>query len=1338
MKRSRRISALLVGLVATSLGAGLLQLPAIAAESVPSSAAGSPAPETDKSSVPSADREKVLGKGWQNSGDLAWTTTSDAQGFHILTANENAGYAWKTVASLAEPGLDADAWIGNACVTGSGRRAVVVYAPRTFTNKPQLMARGAFTAVVELDTGKVTKLDLRASLSYYNPGCGTGESAVFTQSGGDDKSGTRLVSVDAVTAKLATPVEVTGQVTSGVPVDGAVVAANGAQIVKIDAQGRSRTLARTASVPYRLSPDADGGITFLDQQPRKSAADRGTTQVRRVAGGKTSTLGEGPLTHTGLVRAGGDVYITGDAKAAKSLPARVKSLPGSPKDALVSTGGKAVVQRTEWADVKDSTLQPESALDARPVKIELSVLDTKKKVGFTADPLAVIPDSWKQGRDPAPAAGRKTAKGADPAAPSGAKSTAEATASAAAAAAASSPTEIVESDRTCSVPRNDPRNQAMQPKPRQVEWAADQAVTGFLNTHIERPANWKNLGMPAYMPQSLFLNPPLEGGGRVPAQVLLGITTQESNMWQAARSTVPGVTGNPLIGNYYGIDYYDGTDANDWDVNFAEADCGYGITQVTDHMRMAGREDGHGGAAWPYQTQRAVALDYTANISAGLQILIEKWNETYNAGMKLNNANPAKLENWYFALWAYNSGFHPQGAAGEPWGLGWFNNPANPEWDAARPPFLENWNGDEDASAAARPQLWPYPEKVLGFAAHPPSFLESPGKMVPAFIASYWNGTAAPVDAPGSAKYNRAHVKPPENLFCTAANSCNPAKIGDTATNDTTTSGPCGRADFKCWWSGPATWKEDCSASCGFEFIRFNSTYPEEADGTPYAPNCSTSGLPSNALIIDDVPDGTPSVRPNCGRPWTNQGSFGMTFSKSSGESVYPSKVDLHQLGAGFGGHFYFGHTRASDVKGERLKITGTWTLNKSLNQWARVMVHIPDHGAHTRQARYQVYTGSGASFRAVPQRIRSNKWVSIGVFQFNGVPQIKLDSIAQDGTGDEDIAWDAVAVQPLAAKPEHMIVAMGDSYSSGEGASVTGGGDYYPETDYGGDQGSARNACHRSKNAWIRQAGAPYDSGIGRTFGTRADAWGDSGSIDLQFIACSGARTHQILSGNGEGPTNAWGKKGGSSYGELPQLDKGYLDSNTTLVTLSIGGNDAGYSDVIKKCMLLTFPTSNCFDDPLDGESEAMRTSVPKTLATKVRPSIVTTLKEIALRAPNAKIVLMGYPMLFSNGVNCAGAPFVNSAEYADFGTVTNTMATEMGNAAADARAAGVRVVFADPRIAFNGKGICGTPETIHGIVNDKTPSDKPGDPVSAQGFHPKTTGAAIYAGVLNDALKP
>ena len=98
--------------------------------------------------------------------------------------------------------------------------------------------------------------------------------------------------------------------------------------------------------------------------------------------------------------------------------------------------------------------------------------------------------------------------------------------------------------RYCSVPRNDPRNQALQPRPRQVEWAVDQAITGTL--YAGRPANWKNLGMPAYSPQGA-----VPAGRRCSAAAgcrrrsMLGILAQESNLWQAARFAVPGVTGEP-------------------------------------------------------------------------------------------------------------------------------------------------------------------------------------------------------------------------------------------------------------------------------------------------------------------------------------------------------------------------------------------------------------------------------------------------------------------------------------------------------------------------------------------------------------------------------------------------------------------------------------------------------------------------------------------------------------------------------------------------------------------------------------------------------------------------
>ncbi|CAM5321421.1 hypothetical protein STANM337S_00787 [Streptomyces tanashiensis] len=1034
MNLIRRGIAASAALAAGAMLTGLTQPVSWAREAgaPPASPTSGDRPAAEAPSVPGPDRDRVLGKDWKRSDDLAWTTSGDSRGFHLLTARRADGYTWRTAATLSEPGFDADAWIGNVCVTASGQRAVAVYAPRSFTNDQQLMARGGFTAVVDLRSGKVTKLDVQASLSYYSPGCGTGEQAVLTQSGTDDRPGTRLITVDAVTGALSSPLSATSQVTSAVPAGGGdVVAADGARLVRLAREGkRTTTLARTDGVPYRITPDSAGGVVFLDRGRGKEA---GTTRVKRLAtvtapsravrgpeapaarAGQSAAragapspvriLGRGGLRTTGLTSSAGTVYITGTGTTAGALPASVRRLDGVPKESTVTTRGTSVVTATRWADGKDSRFRAADPGRPRPVGIDLRVLPTQRSAAFTVDPAKRPSTHIAAGGVPSP---RLTRAHGSRTASAGTRATA--------AAAAGDPTDPVEAERTCSVPRNDVRNQAMQPKPRQVEWAVDQAVTGYLNAKISRPADWKELGMPAYQPQTLFPAPPLDGGGRVPAQVLLGLAAQESNMWQAARMVVPGVTGNPLIGNYYGINLYDSDSSNDWDVDWAKADCGYGITQVTDHMRMAGREDGHGGSAWDYQKQRAVALDYTVNIAAGLQILSSKWNETRSAGLKLNDGLSSRLENWYYALWAYNSGFHPQTEAAAnsgAWGLGWFNNPANPEWDAARLPFMEKADGTDDASAAAHPQYWPYPEKVLGFAAHPPAYLESPGTMVAGFRAAWWNGTDKAVTVAGSAKYNRARVKPPENLFCDFSNNCDGSLISDTASNSSNLTGPCGRVDFKCWWNKSAVWKDDCSYSCGNEFMRFNNTYAEEPDGTAYPPVCGGTGLPSNAIVVDDVPTQSPTARPNCPKYWDSNGTFTLDFSSGSDGTLYPAKVDTHQLGAGFGGHFYFAHTRQDDEKGRRLKVTAKWRPGAVVGPQAKVMVHLPDHGAQTARARYEIDTALGTETRIVNQKGTGNRWVELGVYRFGSNPEVRLSSITDDGTGDQDIAFDAVAFIP-------------------------------------------------------------------------------------------------------------------------------------------------------------------------------------------------------------------------------------------------------------------------------------------------------------------------------------
>lgn len=937
------------------------------------------APTTDP-----AQRDELLGKGWQQSGDRLWTTSGDATGFHILVADAKTGYTWRTAATLSQPGVSADQWVGNACVTGSGRNAVVVYAPRTFTNQQQLFDRGGFTAVVDLDSGIVSSLNVLSTLAYYNPGCGTGETVALTQGGSEDLGKTGLFTVDTTTGRTNSRLELSGQITSAVPVKDGFVAGGTTGLLKIGTDGRRALLSESSSVPSHIKPDAQGGVVFMDEDGKTMRVHRvPDTQPRQQPHPSAPTLASGEVGEIGVTASSaGKVYITGRAALSSPLPSSVAVL-GTAKDAAVSTRGEAVV-----ADVT-SPVDRES-LKSQPVQIAAKSVKTGKDIAFT-----VTPDS-AQSAPPAPVA------------PGGARSphTTQTPQSA-----------PVDDGRVCAVPRNDPGTQVYQPKPKQVEWAADMAVKGHLE--VTRPANWKNNGLPWYVPQQMFPSIPLKNapaGATVPAQVLLGILGQESNLWQAARYVMPGQTGNPLIGNYYGINYYDGDPSNDWTIRWAVADCGYGVSQMTDGMRLAGHEK-PGETAKPWIQQKAIATDYAANIAAGLQLLETKWNELQDRNIHVNDNDPSKLENWFVAIWSYNSGYHNPGESDTNGasGLGWGNNPANPNYDANRLPF------GESPADFAHPQNWPYPEKVLGFAANPPGGFEGPNQPVPLFRPAWWNGTDGAEGAPGSAKRNRAEVKPPTMLFCTSQNTCEPgAKHTPTApgvNNDPAhDTGPCAHMntanqyDLKCWWHDSVTWKSDCSYSCGNEFIRYD--YPdykdEQPDGTSYRPDCGSVGLPAGALVIDDLDASVPSVSdPNCGRQ-PNSGHFDLSFGSPA------AKVDLHQMGGGYGAHFWFSHTNGTDALGNALAITGNWTLNQEIDGPAKVLVHLPDNGAQTRSSEYRVDTANGAQTRLLPQPGDSNRWVPLGAFMFHNIPAVHLSNQTPNGDGSQDIAYDAVAIVPI------------------------------------------------------------------------------------------------------------------------------------------------------------------------------------------------------------------------------------------------------------------------------------------------------------------------------------
>ncbi|MEV4810225.1 hypothetical protein [Micromonospora avicenniae] len=1012
-------------MAALAVSASVLGTPPTAAAAVPPARSLSSAPSAGQpnaseqaalteSVIKPGDRSRVLAGEWQRSSDVAWTTAGDETGFHLLMAPAADAYAWRTVATLREPGVETDQWIGNVCLTESGRKAVVAYAPRAFTNRDQLFDRGAFTAVVDTSTGAVTKLPVRGSLAYFNPGCGAGERAIITQARGElDPSGappaTRLVTVDAAAGKVVRTQELPGQVTSAIPAAAdRIVAASGMSVVSIAPGGARHMLTRTSSVPFRLTFDGAGGLLYLDPGEQ-------TSTLRRLpslaAASRPTTVASGPVTGFDLrPGTGRRAFLLGEGRLTGRLPVGVKRL-NVPATSEPSTAGELAILHSArpkpgvgagtLSKAYVEAMTDRSAGGAQgPKSLSLStrIIATGQKATFTVRPGVRPAPLIADGSAPHPL---------NPSSASGKR----------ASGSTSSPTDPVDTDAWCSVARNDARAQTYQPTARQVEWAADQAVVGNLN--LTRPANWKGSGLPSYKPQELFPPLSLTDGGRVPVQVFLGIMAQESNLWQASGHVKSGSTGNALIGNYYGRDTYNDDPSDDWVINFADSDCGYGLTQITDGMRKA-EHPKPGEQILSATQQRAAALDYTANISGGLRILQSKWNLLKSKNMlPKDRFDPQWLESWFMPVWAYNSGLQPNAANGNTtgcdpgpactdgqgnWGLGWSNNPVNPKYPPSRLFF------NEDPHDAAHPQDWPYPEKVIGWAAYSIATIDGPG-----FRPSWW-----------VTELDRNAAQPPRSFFCfPEENKCdiNRSVTPDDPSVSGEPAGPCvsknasGKYDLHCWWHSSIANYRDCSRdNCGNELLRFDTTYPEQPDGTNDEPNCSSAGLPPGAKVIDNLPDSVPAVRRlNDGSLCTraaSAGTFELTFNRD-GAGMFRSKVDFHQRGAGYGGHLWYSFTHAPDAEGTPFGVTGRWTLDTAVNGPAQILVHVPNTGSDAR-VRYDIKTAKGIRSRVVDQDSETNKWISLGAFLFDAKPEVTLGNLIDGGTGDRAIAWDAIAIVPI------------------------------------------------------------------------------------------------------------------------------------------------------------------------------------------------------------------------------------------------------------------------------------------------------------------------------------
>ncbi len=203
--------------------------------------------------------------------------------------------------------------------------------------------------------------------------------------------------------------------------------------------------------------------------------------------------------------------------------------------------------------------------------------------------------------------------------------------------------------------------------------------------------------------------------------------------------------------------------------------------------------------------------------------------------------------------------------------------------------------------------------------------------------------------------------------------------------------------------------------------------------------------------------------------------------------------------------------------------------------------------------------------------------------------------------------------------------VALGDSYASGVGS-----GSYTPES----------GSCLRSTKAYPQ-------------------LWTNAhGPSSFAFVACSGATTADV---------------------NANQLSA--LNSSTTLVSITIGGNDVGFASVMEDCVL--YGTDTCVADVNAAENTA-RTYLPGWLD--------TTYNGIHARSPNATVVVVDYPRFYHDLWYCIGLSSTSRNKINEGANVLDGVIQQA--------AARHGFAFADVRSLFaNGHEICDSGSWLHSV---------------------------------------
>lgn len=276
----------------------------------------------------------------------------------------------------------------------------------------------------------------------------------------------------------------------------------------------------------------------------------------------------------------------------------------------------------------------------------------------------------------------------------------------------------------------------------------------------------------------------------------------------------------------------------------------------------------------------------------------------------------------------------------------------------------------------------------------------------------------------------------------------------------------------------------------------------------------------------------------------------------------------------------------------------------------------------------------------------------------------------------------DTVATNHMSPDTRLQYVAMGDSFSSGEGVEP-----YIDLTDSPFGATVDLNECHRSNSAY-------------------PGLLANESTLNLNlvdFVACSGATTGGVRNGSQTG--------GVGQLNEYAQINS--LTDETDIVTATIGGNDAGFEEYLFGCQSYCGPGSVVYDAVMDHIS-----------STAFKANLKDAYLEIVERAPNAQVYIGDYPNLsdYDEG-------FCNTFDFSGVRLIQNALNHVISEAVAEVRVGNTNLHMVKTNnngSPFADRGVCSTHSSyFNGFTLPKEHS-----------FHPNSAGQAALSDIFKSNM--